>query len=174
MPRTVQLDLSASIVPTGFTCTTLDSKPTTASTGEKPQSKVWTYAGSWYAVFPTSAAGASSAGTWVWRLAGTTWTEVLKLSSRTDTHADVLVDGSLAHILLWADTNTQLSSIESVGGTYQLWATRNTLVTIPSPVSETATIALDSTGVMWLATRSCPKNCCLSQRFPLQHLEWTH
>ncbi len=155
--RDSQLDLSTSIVPTGFTCTTLDSKPTTTTTGEKPQSKVWTYAGSWYAVFPTSAAGASSAGTWVWRLAGTTWTEVVKLSTRTDTHADVLVDGSLAHILLVSDSVTQLSSIESVGGTYQLWATRSTLVTIPPPVNETATIALDSTGVMWLATRSSRK-----------------
>jgi hypothetical protein len=150
----IQLDLTASIVPTGFTCTNLDSKPTTSSTGEKPQSKVWTHAGSWYAVFPTSAAGASSAGTWVWKLVGTTWTEVLKLSSRTDTHADVLVDGSLAHILLWADTNTRLSSIEYVGGTYQLWTTRNTLVNISLHDSETATIALDSTGVMWLATRT--------------------
>jgi hypothetical protein len=150
----VQLDLTATHVPTGFTCTNLDSKPTTSSTGEKPQSKVWTNAGSWYAVFPTSAAGASSAGTWVWKLAGTTWTEVLKLSSRTDTHADVLVDGSLAHILLWADEYTQFSSIEYVSGTYQLWATRNTLVNITLDESETATIALDSTGVMWLATRA--------------------
>jgi uncharacterized repeat protein (TIGR01451 family) len=150
-----QLDLTASVVPAGFTCTTLDSKPTTASTGEKPQSKVWTYAGSWFAVFPTSAAGASSAGTWVWRLTGTTWTEVLKLSPRTDTHADVLLDGSLAHILLWAEKNTQFSSIEYVGGTYQLWATRTTLVDIPLPNnSEIATIALDSTGEMWLATRA--------------------
>jgi hypothetical protein len=148
----VQQGLTAIKVPTGFTCTTLDSKPTTVSTGEKPQSKVWTYAGSWFAVFPTSAAGASSAGTWVWRLVGTTWTEVLKLSPRTDTHADVLVDGSRAHILLWADTNTQFYSIEYVGGTYQLWVNRTTLVDISLPGSETATIALDSTGEMWLAT----------------------
>ena len=161
---------------TGFTCITLDSKPavTTATTGEKPQSKVWTYAGSWYAVFPTSAAGASSAGTWVWRLAGTTWTEVLLLSTRTDTHADVLVDGSLTHILLWSDSITQLASIEYADGTYQLWSDRNTLVSIPSPVNETATIALDSTGVMWLATRMARNIVVLSQRFSLLHLGWTH
>jgi uncharacterized repeat protein (TIGR01451 family) len=150
----VQLNLTGTHVPTGFTCTTLEPKQTTTSTGEKPQSKVWTYAGSWYAVFPTSTAGASSAGTWVWRLAGTTWTEVLRLSTRTNTHADVLVDGPLAHILLWAGNNTQLASIAYVGGTYQLWATRNTLVNISLPNSETATIALDSTGEMWLATRT--------------------
>jgi hypothetical protein len=164
----VQLDLTATHAPTGSTCTTLDPKPTTASTGEKPQSKVWTYAGSWYAVFPTSTAGASSAGTWVWRLVGTTWTEVLKLSPRTDTHADVLVDGSLAHILLWADENTQFSSIENVSGTYQLWATRNTLVNIIPPLddSETATIALDSTGEMWLATRASNVNIVVYHSAP--------
>jgi hypothetical protein len=152
----VLLDLNAVHAPTGLSCTTLDSKPTTSTTGEKPQSKVWTYAGDWYAVFPTSAAGASSAGTWVWRLDGTTWMEVLKLSSRTDTHADVLVDGSLAHILLWADENTQFSSIEYMDGTYQLWTTRTTLVDIIPPLndSETATIALDSNDEMWLATRT--------------------
>ncbi len=132
----------------------LNPKPATASTGEKPQSKVWNYDGSWYAVFPTSASGASSAGTWVWKLVGTTWTEVVKISTRTDTHADVLVDGSVAHILLWQDTNTQLSSIEYVSGAYQLWSTRNTLVSISLPGSETATIALDTTDRMWLATRT--------------------
>jgi hypothetical protein len=151
----VLLDLTGTHVPTGFICTTLDSKPTTVTTGEKPQSKVWTYAGSWFAVFPT---GSSSAGTWVWRLVGNTWTEELKLSSRTDTHADVLVDGPLAHILLWANGNTQFSSIAYVAGTYQLWPTRTTLVDIPLPGSETATIALDSTGEMWLAANRTPAN----------------
>ena len=127
------------------------------TTGEKPQSKVWSYAGSWFAVFPTSTAGASSAGTWVWRLTGTTWTEVLKLSSRTDTHADALVDGSQVHILLWANNNTQFASIEYINDTYQLWADRNSLVNISLPGSETATIAMDSTGVIWLATRIANK-----------------
>ena len=173
----VLLDLTAVHVPTSFTCTTLDSKPavTTATTGEKPQSKVWTYAGSWFAVFPTSDEGASSEGTWVWRLTGSTWTEVLKLSIETDTHADVLVDGALAHILLWAGNDTQFASIEYVGGTYQPWADRTTMVDIPLTGSEIATIALDSTGALWLATRhDCRRNRCLSQHCSLQHMEWTH
>ena len=149
----VILDLTAIHVPAGVSCTTLDSKPTTTNTGEKPQSKVWTYDGSWFAVFPTNTAGASTAGTWVWRLAGTTWTEELKLSDRTDTHADVLVDGSLTHILLWANGNTQFASIEYVTGTYQPWADQPPFVYLPTLAgSEIATIALDSAGVMWLAT----------------------
>jgi uncharacterized repeat protein (TIGR01451 family) len=161
-----QLDQTAIQVSTSFTCTTLDSKPATASTGEKPQSKVWTYAGSWFAVFPTTTAGASSAGTWVWRLVGTTWTEVLRLSTRTNTHADVLVDGPLVHILLWAGNNSQLSSIEYVGVTYKPWADRSTSVDISLPGSETATIALDSTGEMWLATRASNVNIVVYHSAP--------
>ena len=108
--------------PSDLTCTTIQPKPMTASTGEKPQSKVWNYNGAWYAVFPTSATGASSAGTWLWKLQGTSWTEVLKLSTATNTKADVRSIGNLAHILLYNDPATQLVSVEFTGGTYQLWS----------------------------------------------------
>ena len=68
--------VGGSLPPTGLTCTDLQTKPATTTTGEKPQSKVWRYAGAWWAVFPTmTASGASSAGTWLWKLVGTTWTE---------------------------------------------------------------------------------------------------
>jgi len=152
-PVTVNFTWTIAAVPPGLTCVNLDPKPMVADTSDKPQSKVWQYDGSWYAVFPTNASGASSAGTWVWKLENTTWTEVVKLSDRTDTHADALVAGSLVHILLWADSNTQLASIEYVSGAYQLWPTRPALVNISIPGSESATIALDSAGRMWLATR---------------------
>ncbi len=152
--RSVSAAFTLSTVPDGLTCTTLDPKPATASTGEKPQSKVWNYGGSWYAVFPTNTSGASSAGTWLWKLAGTTWTEVLKLSNRTDTKADVKVAGTIAHILLFADSNTQYSTVEFVAGTYQLWSTRTSLVGISLPGSEIATIDQDFTGRLWLATRN--------------------
>jgi len=39
-----------------FWITDLDSANTTANTGEKPQSKVWFFEGSWWAVFPNSSA----------------------------------------------------------------------------------------------------------------------
>jgi len=138
---------------TGLVCSVLDSKLMTASTGEKPQSKVWNYAGNWYAVFPTSAAGASSAGTWLWRLQGTAWTEVIKLSDNTAVKADVKVAGNVAHALLYNGASTQLVSIEYSGGTYQLWSARTTPTDISLPSSEIATIDIDSTGRMWLATR---------------------
>ncbi|MCW5844141.1 MAG: tandem-95 repeat protein, partial [Caldilinea sp.] len=150
-------DFSAAPVippPSGLTCATLEPKPATASTGEKPQSKVWTHEGAWYAVFPTSAAGASSSGTWLWQLQGTVWNEVIKLSDRTDTKADVRVVGNLAHILLYADSNTQLVTAAYSGGSYQPWTLRPAAVNLPLPNSEVATIDVDSTGKMWLATRT--------------------
>jgi hypothetical protein len=132
----------------GLSCTTLQPKPLTAGTGEKPQSKVWYHAGAWWSVFPTNASGASSAGTWLWKLEGTAWTEVLKLSDRTDVKADAKAAGSVAHILLYAGTNTELVSVEFSGGSYQLWTNRPA----PSPLSlsgsEIATIDIDRSHVV--------------------------
>ncbi|MBK7513901.1 MAG: carboxypeptidase regulatory-like domain-containing protein [Chloracidobacterium sp.] len=140
--------------PADLVCTVINPKPETATTGEKPQSKVWNFGGSWYSVFPTSAAGASSAGTWLWKLNGTTWTEVLKLSTRTDVLADAKVLNDKVHVLLYAGTNTELVSVEFYAGNYQLWTGRPT----PSPLSlsgsEIATIDIDSTGRMWLVTET--------------------
>ena len=152
--QTASAEFTLIPVPTGLTCTNLASKPATASTGEKPQSKVWTYNGAWYAVFPTNTSGASSAGTWLWRLVGTTWTEQLKLSDRTDTKADVKVSGSLVHILLYADSNTQSITAEFISGAYQLWITQPGLVNLSLPGSEIATIDKDSTGKLWVASRT--------------------
>ena len=144
--------------PSGLTCSALQPKPLTASTGEKPQSKVWTYAGNWWAVFPTTASGASSAGTWLWKLDGTTWTEVLRLSDRTDIKADALVQGAAAHVLLYAGTNTELVSVEYSAGTYQLWSLRPAASPLSLSGSEIATIEIDSTGRMWLATENDATN----------------
>lgn len=137
--------------PTGLVCADIATKATTATSDAKPQSKVWFSDGSWWSVFPTSASGASSAGTWLWKLTGLTWSEVLKLSTRTDTHADIRSVGSLAHILLYVGVNTQLVSVEYAAGTYQLWSVRSTPVNLTYATTETATIDVDSTGVMWYA-----------------------
>ena len=136
------------------TFTMLQPVKMSTTTGEKPQSKVWYHAGAWWAVFPTSASGASSAGTWLWKLDGTAWTEVIKLSDRTDVKADARALGTVTHILLYAGANTQLVSVEYGGGSYQFWTDRPA----PSPISlsgsEIATIEVDSTGRMWLATEN--------------------
>ena len=138
----------------GLVCTDLASKPATASTGEKPQSKVWQHDGVWWAVFPTNTTGASSAGTWLWRLQGTTWVEELKLSTAINTKADVKTIGDEAHILLYAGTTTQLISAEYNGASYVTWSGRAAPSNISLPNSEIATIEIDSMGRMWLASEN--------------------
>jgi len=129
----------------------LDALAISQDTGEKPQSKAWTHDGRWWCVLPSSSA--SSAGTWLWKLEGTAWTEVLRLSTETGTRADVKAFGNVSHILLY-DSDPELVSVEYVGGTYQLWSTRPTPSPVSLPDSETATIDIDSAGRMWVASES--------------------
>ena len=119
-----------------------------ASTGEKPQAKVWTHAGSWWCVLP------NSTGTWLRRLDGTAWTDVLKLTNATNSKADVKSIGNVAHVLLFEGVTSELVSVEYVPATnsYQPWSSRPAV----APVSldngvEIATIDVDSQGRMWLA-----------------------
>src|SRR5664279_1190585 len=57
--------------------TPLQSMNSSQDTGEKPQSKVFEYAGQWWSVMP------NSSGTWVYRLDGTSWTATQKITSNT-------------------------------------------------------------------------------------------
>ena len=128
--------------------TNLNSLTVSAITGEKPQSKVWTYAGRWWMVMP------NSSGTQIWRLDGTTWTSVLNISGSTSTYADCKTVGSVTHILLYQGTSSSLVSVEYVpaSNTYQLWTTRTSTVPITLDAGvETATIDMDGNGRMWLA-----------------------
>ena len=135
-----------------FSSTTpLTTLVTTKNTGEKPQSKVWQYNGKWYAVFP------NSSGTFIWRLDGTTWTSILKISNNSTTKADCKPIGNLCHIFLWkkADSPSQLVSVEYVASnaTYKLWTTRTSTVSITLDVgTETGTIDIDGIGRMWGAS----------------------
>lgn len=119
------------------------------NTGEKPQSKVWTHAGQWWMVM------ANPSGTWVWRLDGQDWTAVLGLSTARF-RADVLPIGNVVHVLLEKDTASKLASIEYVAGspgTYQAWISRPSLSNVQLDAdAETATLALDTTGRMWVAS----------------------
>ena len=132
----------------------LAATPTSTSTGEKPQSKVWFFANDWWAVFP------NDTGSWLWRLDGNQWSEVLQLSTKPDTQADYefWVDGDLVHILLFDmldGAETQMATVEYLPGspgTYQFWTQRPQLVDVPvSSQAETATIALDATWRLWVA-----------------------
>ena len=58
---------------TGGSVPTYATIPVSAGTGEKPQSKAWEHAGSWWAVLPSSTL--AQPGTWLWRQnADQTWT----------------------------------------------------------------------------------------------------
>ncbi|HXL55739.1 MAG TPA: T9SS type A sorting domain-containing protein, partial [Chitinophagaceae bacterium] len=134
----------------GFaTVTALNSVSITAITGEKPQSKVWNYNGKFWSVL------ANSAGTYLYRLDGTTWTNMLKLSTRTTSEADCKMVGSVTHILLYQGTSSQLVSVEYVAAssTYQLWSSRPSTISISLDAGvETAVIDMDGNGRMWLAS----------------------
>ncbi|MHC4098080.1 MAG: hypothetical protein ACYSU3_18725 [Planctomycetota bacterium] len=117
-----------------------------ASTGEKPQSKVWrTSDGLWWAVLP------DSQGTALWALVGTAWIDVMDLSPYTNSRADVKVVGNVVHILLYRGTSSELISVEydAPSQSYQLSSTVD--ITLDSGV-ETATIDVDTTGRMWIAS----------------------
>lgn len=135
-----------------LTCNTIETVPVTISnhaTGEKPQSKVWAYGGTWWAVFPTNSSGASQAGTWLWKLVGNVWAEELWLSSETGTQADVLNDGDITHILLY-DSSPELISVEYSNGSFDFWQERPLPSTVALSGGETAAITLDSTNRLWL------------------------
>ena len=158
--------IPASLHATGFTSVTpLQQVSITASTAEKPQSKCWTNGGYWFSVL------SSSGGTNLYRIDGTTWTNILHLSDATDVHADARAIGDVTHILLFRGTSSQLVSVEYVSGThtYQLWTTRPTLVniTLDSGV-ETATIDVDSYGRMWRSTDAHDQIGAAIYRFQLE------
>jgi hypothetical protein len=122
------------------------------TTGEKPQSKVWEHDGIWWTVLPSTSV--SPSGTWLWKLeTDENWAAVLRLSSRTDAHADAVALGDVTHVLLH-DPAPVLVSLEYVGGTYTFWEERPAPTPISLSGSETATIDVDSDGRLWLATES--------------------
>ncbi|MBJ6118265.1 T9SS type A sorting domain-containing protein [Pontibacter sp. BT310] len=141
---------SSAVAAQGFTTLTkLQPVSISTSTGEKPQAKVWKYAGKHWAVLP------NASGTFLWRLDGNSWTNVLKLSTKTTSKADCKIVGQVAHILLFQGRSSQIVSVDylSALGTYQLWSKRTSTVGLyfESGV-ETATIDIDGTGRMWLAS----------------------
>ena len=119
-------------------------------TGEKPQSKVWEYNDAWYSVMP------DSDGTWVWKLNGTQWQKQLQLTADDGYHADVKVDGNLAHILLFDGSCIPVwrpsSTTTAIDNRYEMWSLRPSLVNVAvNSSAETAVIDIDSTGRMWVA-----------------------
>ena len=145
---TVSLTVTASGGSQGLT-----ALAASASTSDKPQSKLWQHDGAWWMVAPRSTP--APAGTWIWKLVSLGWSPVIQLSAATDTHADVRAIGNVTHILLYGAARVLYSvQYNTTSDTYEPWASRPTGTTITLTGSETATIDVDSTGRMWLATEN--------------------
>ncbi|MEI6949923.1 T9SS type A sorting domain-containing protein [Paraflavisolibacter sp. H34] len=129
----------------------ISALPISSHTGQKPQAKLWTYAGKWWSVLATAE------GTKLLRLDGASWNEVLKIASSKNSKADCQVVGGVVHILLFrgGGGNSYLVSVEydPVAGTYKLWSGRKQVITLVfEPDTETATLAIDGAGTMWIAS----------------------
>jgi hypothetical protein len=127
----------------------LDNLSTLQSTADKPQSKVWKYNSQWWCVIPSSAP--STDGTWLFRLNNSTgaWESVVRLTSSTSTHADCKVYGSLTYVLLVGSSSAGLYKLTYSAGTYSSVFVKT--ISLDFGV-ETATIDIDSQGIMWLAS----------------------
>ena len=139
---------SSTMLAQGFVSVTpLNTSSITVTTGDKPQSKVWTYDGKWWMVMP------NATGTHIFRLDGDIWTRILTIDASKFARADCKVVGNVTHILLYKAVTSSLVSVEYTAGTYQLWTARPTTapVTLDAGV-ETATIDVDGNGRMWVAS----------------------
>lgn len=129
--------------------TPLQDLEISANTGQKPQSKVWFHDDIWWAVFP------NANGIKLWQLVDTKWINVLHLSDSINTAADIKAIGDVTHILLYQGWDSQLVSVEynAKNRSYQLWSVQPNVVGIHlERAGETATIDVDSSGRMWLAS----------------------
>ncbi|WP_152204327.1 LamG-like jellyroll fold domain-containing protein, partial [Georgenia thermotolerans] len=129
--------------------------PVSVNTGEKPQSKVWFHDGSWWAVMASTSV--SPSGTWLWRSHAGSWTNMLRLSGDATLRADAKQMGDVVHVLLHGPSPMLVSvEYDAARGTYRPWSQRPAVTPVDLPGSETATIDIDSTGRMWLASDAPP------------------
>ena len=85
--------------------TSINSMTISSNTGEKPQSKVWSYDNKWWSVL------SDGTGTYIWELKYINneyvWVRSLHLSNSTKTYADCKLSSNSLHILLF-DKNTSI------------------------------------------------------------------
>ena len=118
-------------------------------TGQKPESKVWYHANSWWAAMLSPAlAGAHT----IHRLDGTVWIDTgTVIDPRPATREDVLSNGSTLYVLSRSPATAGANALRRFTATpsgYTLDA--GFPVDVPGSGSESTTIARDSTGTLWL------------------------
>ena len=145
-------DLSTGVMLRDWSVTPLESLEISGDVASKPQSKLWKFGGYHWAIL------SDSTGSWVSRLDGATWTQVLNISSLTNVRADVKLvpgTGGEVHALLYDNISMELVSLEfvdSIVPSYDFWSVRSENVDIPFVSdTETVTLEVDSHSVMWLA-----------------------
>lgn len=118
-----------------------------AITGQKPESKLWYNAGSWWAVMLSPANNGAHT---IWRLDPAGWTNTgVVVDTRAATKEDVLWTGSSLYITSRSAGASNLLRRFSWNGTsYTLDS--GFPATLPVSGPETLTIARDSTGVLWI------------------------
>ena len=122
----------------------------TNATMRNPQSKTWQKGGAWWTILDTTES------TNLYRLDGSSWTQLMVLSS-SRYNADVRPVGNadVTYALLYSGVSGRLAKLTWTGSTYALTplvSPSTPLATVPmSPGSDVATIALDTTGKMWVA-----------------------
>jgi hypothetical protein len=133
--------------------TDIDPISISTTTREIPQGKVWKYDGKWWTILSTSA------GTKVFRLDASGWTDALTLVTSTNARADCRVVGNLVHTILYrgANTNSYFVSLEydTVQHNYKRWTQRTSNVNIVFESGTlTTTLDVDTTNRLWMASNS--------------------
>ena len=142
--------VNANPAPAFSSITTLNPIPIgSIDTQHKPQAKTWTYAGQWWCALPPN-----SGGTWIYRLDGTTWTQILRLATG-GSRTDCWVAGDLVHVLMFKGSGANAiatARYDPATNTYKAWSRRPTPTSVSFPTGvESATLTVDSTGRMWVA-----------------------
>jgi len=142
--------VNANPEPAFSSITTLNPIPIgSIDTQHKPQAKTWTYAGKWWCAIPPG-----SGGTWIFRLDGTTWTPILRISTG-GRRVDCWVVGDLVHVLMFKGSGANaIATVQYDPGTntYKAGSGRPTPTSVSFPTGvESATLTIDGTGRMWVA-----------------------
>lgn len=117
------------------------------ATADKPQSKAWHHAGRWWCALSDRQALS------VYRLDETGWSKHLDLMAQGFERADCLPDGDDVYILAYTSRSPTLHKIHYNGTGYNFSEGWETPVELSlSQSSETATIARDTTGRLWIGT----------------------
>ncbi|MFH1744293.1 MAG: hypothetical protein ABIH23_35270 [bacterium] len=116
-----------------------------AATEAKPQSKCWYHDGSWWTVL----ADREHLGLFQYQTGE--WTRAMNLDDLGVGRCDCLPIGDDVYVLAFATTRTTLHRLSYVGGVYQFAPGWEIPVELPlMGSSETATIARDTTGRLWM------------------------